>query len=174
MTKKTVMQKTFPVSATEVGTAYKSNSSRRCDRNRKRSKRRAIYCPVHQCYLDSTSRKYSLYADRPEHLRERGMKRLSALILIKSYTAIPLTGEWLEEFWCPQCQEKTWYHVRKFDNPTMRGGKYGYTLTLAPEELWQQASGVIQPGGNPSVGEFTRTSARNASYRGTRGFQLIQ
>lgn len=145
--------------------------SRRCDRNRKRSKRRAIYCPAHGCYLDSTSRKYRLFADRPEQLRERGMKRLSALMLIKSCTAVSISGEWLEEFWCPDCQEKNWYHVRKQEEPNQRAT---YQLQLAPEPLWQQVSGVIQPGGNPSVSEFTRRSARSTCYAGLRGFQLIQ
>ncbi|MCG8363047.1 MAG: hypothetical protein MJA27_06920 [Pseudanabaenales cyanobacterium] len=147
--------------------------TRRCDRNRKRSKRRAIYCPIHQCYLDSASRKYSLFADKPEHLQQRGMKRLSALTLIQSCTAVPLTGEWLEAFWCQDCQARAWYHVRRYENPQSRGGAYGYELAPAPESLWRQASGVIQPGGNPSVGEFTRRSARNNSYQGVRGFSLI-
>lgn len=153
--------------------------TRRCDRNRKRSKRRAIYCPAHGCYMDSTSRKYRLFADRPEQLRERGMKRLSALMLIKSYTAVSISGEWLEEFWCPDCQEKNWYHVHKDDGLSgglqkAKSSRASYTLTLAPEPLWQQVSGVIQPGGNPSVSEFTRKAARSAGYIGVRGFQFIQ
>ncbi|MDJ0704403.1 MAG: hypothetical protein QNJ46_14055 [Leptolyngbyaceae cyanobacterium MO_188.B28] len=147
--------------------------TRRCDRNRKRSKRRGVYCPIHGCYLDSISRKYSLFADKPEHLQQRGMKRLSALTLIQSYTAIPLTGEWLEDFWCQECQETTWYHVCRYENPQLQGGKYHYKLSPAPESLWRQASGVIQPGGNPSVGEFTRRAARNINYQGVRGFRLI-
>lgn len=144
--------------------------TRRCDRNRNRSKRRAIYCPAHGCYLDSTSKKYTLFADKPEQLRERGMKRLSALMLIKSCTAVSLSGEWLEEFWCPQCQKKSWYHVRKFDRPQRQ---CGYELLPAPEALWQQVSGVIQPGGNPSVSEFSRRAARSANYIGVRGFNFI-
>lgn len=148
--------------------------SRRCDRNRNRSKRRAIYCPVHGCYMDSTSRKYSLFADQPEQLRQRGMKRLSALLVIKSYTAVPILGEWLEEFWCPDCQERRWYHVRKYDNPELRSGQSGYALTPAPEVLWQQVSGVVHPGGNPSVSEFSRKAARSSSYIGVKGFQFIK
>lgn len=147
--------------------------TRRCDRNRNRSKRRSIYCPIHQCYLDSTSKKYRLFADKPEHLQERGMKRLSALTVIHTYTAVPLIGEWLEQFWCQACQENNWYHVRKFDNPNMRGGQFRYELLLAPPELWQQVTGVIQPGGNPSVGEFTRRAARDSSYTGVKGFRRI-
>jgi hypothetical protein len=46
---------------------------KRCDRNRKRSKRRAIYCPIHGCYLDSASRKYTIYADKVHHLQQHGV-----------------------------------------------------------------------------------------------------
>ena len=148
-------------------------SKRRCDRHRSRSKRRAIYCPIHGCYMDSTSRKYSLFADKPEHLRERGMKRLSALMLIKSCTAVPIKGEWLEEFWCSDCQEKRWYHVRKHES--LQGStRAGYALLPAPETLWQQVSGVIAPGGNPSVSEFSRRAARSGRYVGVRGFEFIK
>lgn len=138
---------------------------KRCDRNRKRSKRRAIYCPVHQCYLDSTSRKYPLFADSPEQLQQRGVKRRSALMLIKSCTAIPLSGEWLEEFWCQACQETRWYHVCRSNNSADRGDQFVYKLSTAPPELWQQVSGVTCTGGNPSVSEFTRRAARNKIHQ---------
>lgn len=63
---------------------------RRCDRNRKRSKRRAIYCPIHGCYLDSVSQKYPLFADRPGQLQQRGIGRQTALFLVANKTAVPL------------------------------------------------------------------------------------
>ncbi len=84
---------------------------KRCDRNRKRSKRRAIYCPIHGCYLHSTSQKYQLFADRPGQLQERGMSRRLASILVTTKTTVPISGEWLEAFWCEQCQQTKWYHV---------------------------------------------------------------
>ncbi|MBR8834043.1 MAG: hypothetical protein DSM106950_08375 [Stigonema ocellatum SAG 48.90 = DSM 106950] len=132
---------------------------KRCDRNRKRPKRRSIYCPIHGCHLDSVSQKYSLFADRAGQLRERGMSRQNALMLVAAKTAVSLAGEWLEAFWCDQCQATKWYHVQKRDNQT-------YYVTVAPMELWQQAIGVIDPKGNPSVGEFTRTQAKMVSYQG--------
>ena len=107
---------------------------RRCDRNRKRSKRRAIYCPEHGCYLDSASQKHRLYAESPQHLKERGVGRRTALLLFATATTVPLDGEWLECFWCDQCQETNWYHVRKV-------GDREYQLSPAPRELWQQATG---------------------------------
>ncbi|MFN6564370.1 MAG: hypothetical protein RMY28_031885 [Nostoc sp. ChiSLP01] len=124
----------------------------KCNQNRKRSKRRAIYCPIHRCYLDSVSQKYKLYADRAGQLQQRGIGRQNALILVATKTAIPLEGEWLEEFWCNLCQQTKWYHVKKYDRT--------YEVAIAPSELWQQASGVIHPEGNPSVGEFTKRQAR--------------
>lgn len=136
---------------------------KRCNRNRKRTKRRAIYCPIHGCYLDSTSKKYQLFADQPGQLQQRGMNRKSALMLIANQTAVPIEGEWLEAFWCEQCQQTNWYHVRKTDERT-------YQLSLAPQQLWQQVTGVIDSAGNPSVGEFTRRQARMVGEQSSKDF----
>jgi hypothetical protein len=53
-------------------------------KRRNRSKRRAIYCPVHGCYIDSVSQKHRLYADKVEHLRSRGMGRKAAVRVMAS------------------------------------------------------------------------------------------
>jgi hypothetical protein len=137
---------------------------RRCDRNRKRSKRRAIFCPIHNCYVESVSQKYPLYADRAGQLQERGINRRDALILVANSAAVPLVGEWLEGFWCPFCQEVTWYHVKRVNAR--------YELSPAPAELWQQAIGVSQPDGNPSVGDFTRRQAR-ATHANLKDFSFV-
>lgn len=139
---------------------------RRCDRNRKRSKRRAIYCPIHQCHLDSVSQKYPIFADQPGQLQERGVSRKQALLLVATKTTVPLAGEWIEAFWCIECQATHWYHVRKTDDRT-------YEVRLAPQELWQQVHGVIQPTGNPSVSEFTRRHSRMTKYNGIKDFQFV-
>ncbi|MBD2493021.1 hypothetical protein [Nostoc sp. FACHB-280] len=139
---------------------------RRCDRNRKRSKRRAIYCPIHSCYIDSSSQKYQIFADKPGQLQQRGISRRNALMLVASQTAVLIEGEWLEAFWCEQCQQTKWYHVQKSSDRT-------YKLSLAPQELWQQVTGVIHPSGNPSVGEFTRRQSRLLSYQGMKDFQFV-
>ncbi len=131
---------------------------RRCDRNRKRSKRRAIYCPIHGCHLDSVSQKYSMFADTAGQLQQRGISRQNARMLVANQTAVSLGGEWLEAFWCDQCQATNWYHVQKCKDQT-------YDVSVAPMELWKQAIGVINPDGNPSVGEFTRRNARMLAYK---------
>ncbi|MGI0484490.1 hypothetical protein ACN4EK_03575 [Pantanalinema rosaneae CENA516] len=125
-------------------------------RNRKRSKRRGIYCPIHACYLDSVSPKYPLFADQPGQLQQRGISRKNAQLLIADQTAVPLQGEWLEAFWCESCQRTKWYRVRKLES--------SYDVSLAPPELWRSVSGVIDPYGNPSVSEFTRRQARMLKY----------
>ncbi len=141
--------------------------TQRRQRNRNRSKRRAIFCPVHQTYLDSVSQKYPLYASEPEHLQQRGISRRRALTAIAGYAgAVPLTGEWLEAFWCDHCQETNWYHVHRTEGNQ-------YMVTLAPEALWMQATGVILPSGNPSVGEFTRRQARQTRFQGIKDFRRI-
>jgi hypothetical protein len=128
----------------------------RCDRNRKRSKRRGIFCPIHGCHIDSVSRKHSLYADKEEQLCDRGISHSRSRVLLSNHTTVALTGEWLEEFWCSGCQGRTWYHVHLTDHI--------YKVSVAPQELWRQASGVIDPIGNTSVGEFTRDSAKRNDY----------
>jgi len=139
---------------------------KRCDRNRKRSKRRSIYCPVHSCCLDSVSPKYTLFADQASQLQNRGVSKLNALMLMANQTAVPLSGEWLEAFWCNECQGNQWYHVRKVNSV--------YDLSIAPPELWQQANGVINPHGNPSVGEFTRRNSRMLGFNGVKDFGFVQ
>ncbi|NEO82873.1 MAG: hypothetical protein F6J87_01235 [Spirulina sp. SIO3F2] len=137
---------------------------KRCTRNRKRSKRRAIFCPEHGCYLDSVSQKYPLYTESVGKLRSCGISRLSALMLVATRTAVPLVGEWLEAFWCSDCQQTYWYHVQ-------RVGDREYKIHPAPQQLWSQVSGVIHPSGNPSVGEFTRRQARLGAK--IRDFQSV-
>ena len=136
---------------------------RRCDRNRNRSKRRAIYCPVHGCHINSMSQKYGLFAERAGQLQQRGVKRREALMLVAAKTAVPLEGEWLEAFWCEECQETKWYHVCKRNSV--------YDLSLAPPELWQQATGVSHPQQNPSVGEFTTRQSRTITHRSILDFR---
>lgn len=135
-------------------------------RNRKRSKRRAIYCPVHGCYIDSVSQKHRLYADKAEQLRERGMGRKAAVRVMASYTTVPLVGEWLECFWCEECQQNEWYWVTQLEGRR-------YTLSRIPEALWQQAQGVILPTGNPTVGEFTRRQSQRMNYYGIKDFAVV-
>ena len=131
---------------------------KRCNRNRNRSKKRAIYCPVHGCYLNSVSQKFPLFAERAGQLQQRGMSRRSAMMLVQTKTTVSLVGEWLEAFWCEDCQETKWYHVKKIDERR-------YTVSVAPRELWLQVDGVVYPGGNPSVGEFTLRNARGVRSR---------
>ncbi|MEO1428648.1 MAG: hypothetical protein AAFV71_06180 [Cyanobacteria bacterium J06633_8] len=138
---------------------------KRCDRNRKRSKRRAIYCPIHGCYLHSVSQKYKLFASHAGQLQQKGIGRQNAKILIASQTAVLLENEWLEAFWCDECQQTKWYHVEKLGKSTEQNvGRASYSISLAPSHLWEQAVGVDEARGNPSVSEFTRRHARMASY----------
>jgi hypothetical protein len=138
----------------------------KCVKNRSRSKRRSLYCPIHGVYLDSMSKKYYLFADQPEQLQARGINQLAARALIGLHTTVSMTGEWLEAFWCDRCQQTQWYYVCKTGNNT-------YEVSLAPDELWQRVTGVVHPNGNPSVGEFTRREARVNKYQGVKAFNTI-
>lgn len=137
---------------------------KRCARNRKRSKRRAIYCPDHGCYLDSVSQKYRLFADQAHQLQERGVGKRQALLLVATQTTVSLSHEWLEAFWCPFCHETTWYHVK--DN-----GDRTFSISPAPATLWQQVEGVKNTGGNPTVSQFTRRQSRKPNYMTAKDFR---
>ncbi|MGF1675727.1 MAG: hypothetical protein ACFCUV_18870 [Rivularia sp. (in: cyanobacteria)] len=139
---------------------------RRCDRNRKRSKRRAIKCPVHGCYLHSVSQKYKLFAADAKQLQQKGIGRQNALILIASQTAVLLEDEWLEAFWCDECQQTKWYHVKVISKSSEQNvGCTSYSISVAPPQLWEQAMGVDETRGNPSVSEFTRRHSKMVGYR---------
>jgi hypothetical protein len=135
-------------------------------KKKSRSKRRSIYCPIHNCYLDSVSQKYRLFAAEPGQLQLRGMGSAKARMVINAHTTVSLQGEWLEALWCDSCQTTTWYHIHKT-------GDRLYEISQAPDELWQSVSGVIHPNGNPSVGEFTRRVAKMTGYQGLKAFNTI-
>jgi hypothetical protein len=128
-------------------------------RQRKRSKRRQIMCPLHYCYLDSVSQKYPLFADRVEHLCQAGFSPGIASTIVQHHTTVPLAGEWLEKFWCEDCQSHTWYRVKRLD-PRSSHTAAAYELSPVVAELWQRVSGILHPDGNQSVSEFTRKQAK--------------
>ncbi len=100
-------------------------------------------------------------------LQQRGVSRRNALMLIATQTTVALNDEWLEAFWCEQCQSTEWFHVHKV-------GARDYQLSLAPSPLWQQVMGVVDPRGNPSVGEFTRRQSRMVGYGGVKDFRFVR
>jgi hypothetical protein len=131
---------------------------KRCERNRKRSKGRRIKCPVHGCLVHSVSQKHALFASHPEQLQSRGMTKQKASLILLSNSAVSLDREWLEEFWCDECQERNWYHVKSNDD--------GYILSCPSAKTWQQSVGTIDPyKANASVSEF---SVREANRLRTR------
>jgi len=121
---------------------------------------------MHSCYVDSVSQKYPLFADRAEHLQQRGIPRQNALMLMATRTAVPLEGEWVEAFWCEHCQQTKWYHVCKKSDGN-------FHVSIAPRDLWQYVTGAINPDGNSSVGEFTRRNARMLGGGSISDFQFI-
>lgn len=130
---------------------------RRCDRNRKRSKRRAILCPIHNCYLDSVSQKHAIYSNQASQLQQQGIGKQASRRILATQPEVIHSNHWLEAFWCEECQDVKWYYIHKTDRT--------YQVSIPPNELWQRAMGVTDPRGNPSVGEFTRKQARMAGHK---------
>lgn len=121
---------------------------RRCERNRRRSHRRDIRCPLHGCLIESVSQKYPLHAENPEQLLEQGIGGCRAARALLGRGAVGLENLWLEAFWCPECQQTDWYQVKKCTQ--------GYVLAAVPPQLWKQAGSTCDPSrGNPSVSVFT-------------------
>jgi hypothetical protein len=140
-------------------------------RNRSRSKRRAIFCPIHECHIDSVSQKYSLYADQVDQLQQRGMSKRNATMALFDRTTVSLTGEWIESFWCDRCQKTEWYHVKR---SMPEGAKTcQYTVLPVAHEVWQHATGVVDVNGNPSVSAFTRRQSRTMQNSSIKDFKFM-
>ncbi len=137
-------------------------------RPRSRSRRRVLFCPHHpEERLLSVSAKYHLYLTDVGHLVLRGLSRKKADEILQAYRrVVSLTDEWLECFWCESCQSSTWWHVRRHD-------RLSYSLSVVERELWEQASGVIRPEGNPTVSQFSRRHARATGVQGLRQYRFL-
>lgn len=68
-------------------------------------------------------------------------------MLVATETTALRLDEWLEAFWCDQCQETKWYHVKKGDvnDAQIRGKRVTYEVSVALPEHWQQSTRAIPP-----------------------------
>lgn len=73
----------------------------------RRSRRRGICCALHGCLLDSASQKHYLYLDQAGQLQVRGMGKHTAMMALAVHGQVALCNEWLECFWCRDCQKRT-------------------------------------------------------------------
>lgn len=97
----------------------------------------------------------------------RGLSKRKADELLTAYRRVlPLSDEWLECFWCHACNSSTWWHVKRLD-------RLQHILSPVPRDLWEQASGVIRPEGNPTVSQFTRRHARANGVTGMRQYRFL-
>ena len=134
----------------------------------RRPARREIFCPGHpETRLLSVSPKHHLYLTEAGPLILRGLSKRRADELLNAYRKVlPLTDEWLECFWCEQCGSSFWWHVKRFD-------RQRYVLSAVPASLWEQATGVVRPDGNPTVSQFTRRQARATGVLGKRQYRFL-
>lgn len=141
--------------STEDSTAEPASSSRR----NRRPKGRQLFCPAHaDQQVAGNGRKYFLHLLQPEELRARGMSDKTSRLVIQAHPVLVLSNEWLEELFCPACGTSRWCHVVRHDQMT-------HTVRWAPRDLWQQVAHVHPLEPNPSVSQFTRRSARRASFQ---------
>lgn len=140
-------------------------------RNRSRSQRRAIFCPIHGCYIDSVSQKYSLFADHVQQLQDRGISKRHASLLLSDSTTVSLTGEWVESFWCDDCQKTEWYHVKR--STVLGKSQSQYDVLPVSPEVWQHMSGVMDVHGNPSVSAFTLRHSRMMQSNAIKDFAFV-
>ncbi|MFM1800276.1 MAG: hypothetical protein RLZZ117_2554 [Cyanobacteriota bacterium] len=90
------------------------------------------------------------------------MSDKKAKLVIQAHPVLVLSQEWLEELFCPQCGGSRWCHVVRHD-------RVEHSVSWAPRELWQQVAHVDPLVPNPSVGQYTRQSARRAGGRRADG-----
>lgn len=67
-------------------------------------------------------------------------------MLVATKTTALLEDEWLEAFWCDECQETKWYHVKKVDvsNIQAKSVCISYKVSVASRSDWQQSISAIQ------------------------------
>lgn len=137
-------------------------------RTRQRSKRREIHCPRHpEERIFSVSGKYHLYLTDVGQIVIRGLSKRKADELLAAYKRVlPLSDEWIECFWCEDCQASSWWHVKRLN-------RLQHELNPVPRELWEQATGVIRAEGNPTVSEFSRRQARASGVHGLRQYRFL-
>ena len=130
---------------------------------RSRPKRRALFCPAHPDQrIEGNGKKYFLHLLSPEELQQRGMTSKQARLVINAYPVLVLSSEWLEELFCPQCGTSRWCHITKHD-------RVYHSVRWAPRDLWEQVAHVDPTVANPTVGEFTRRSARRTQLKRADG-----
>jgi hypothetical protein len=123
-------------------------------RHRRVHRGRHLICPNHpDQLLLGNGRKYFLHLLSTKELVARGMPAGKARLVHNAYPVLVLSNEWLEELYCASCGQKRWYHL-------IKAGDGGFSLQLAPRDLWSQVAHVDPTVPNPSVGEFTRREAR--------------
>ena len=140
-------------------------------RNRSRSQRRAIFCLIHGCYIDSVSQKYSLFADHIQQLQDRGISKRHASLLLSDRTTVSLTGEWVESFWCDRCQKTEWYHIKR--STILGKSQSQYDVLSVSPEVWQHVTGVMDVHGNPSVSAFTLRHSRMMQSSSIKDFAFV-
>ena len=132
-------------------------------RRDRRPKGRALFCPAHPDQrIEGNGRKYFLHLLSPEELQQRGMTSKQARLVINAYPVLVLSNEWLEELFCPQCGTSRWCHITKHD-------QVEDSVRWAPRDLWEQVAHVDPTAANPTVGEFTRRSARRTQLKRADG-----
>ncbi|MDF5716081.1 MAG: hypothetical protein PUP93_19880 [Rhizonema sp. NSF051] len=129
----------------------------RGDRLRRRPKRRGIFCLVHpETFLESRSRKLRLFAIEEGQLSARSRRKGSVQKVLVSNGAQVLPGEWLEQFWCPECKVTAWYYVTQKEQ--------NFVASPALPSLWKQVSGVGWPGHNPTVSQYSQRHAHGNRF----------
>ncbi|BAZ08384.1 hypothetical protein NIES4071_01890 [Calothrix sp. NIES-4071] len=58
-----------------------------------------------------------------------------------------LKDEWLEAFWCDECQQTNWYHIKKVDvnDAQTQSESITYQVLTALPAHWQQTISAIFP-----------------------------
>ena len=128
-------------------------------RKRKRNYRRNISCPINDCHIQSTGEKYrltTLYEDIPTFTQQE-RSRDNIIYLTAAKIPCYLEDEWLECFWCSECNKNNFYHVKKW-----RNGSYQALPPIATS-AWNRAVGVAYPEGIPGISQYSQRFAKGAS-----------
>jgi hypothetical protein len=68
------------------------------------------------------------------------------LTLLATEATAMMEDEWLEAFWCDECQETQWYHVKKIVSDTQgKSARISYEISVVSRSDFWQSTSVISP-----------------------------
>ena len=98
---------------------------------------------------------------QPEQLPQREVTAKRAQLILKAYSVLVLSNEWLKDLFYPSCGA-----------PITEHDQAEHSVHWAPKDLWEQVSHLDPIAPNPTVSQFTRRLARSTQLKWADGHRF--